>query len=113
MAQIVVRTGRPSMPKAAPVGASVRMPAFPVVVKSGFKSPGGGTLQGPPSPPTVPVEVVDVVSLVVDVAPPLPLEPGPAAPVSSPPPPQPELPLAQATTVRRAGTMTPRTVFDD
>src|SRR5580692_6126195 len=41
LAQVTVRTGRPSGPSGAPVGVSSRMPGFHVVVASGSSRPAG------------------------------------------------------------------------
>jgi hypothetical protein len=49
LAHIVVRTGNPSEPSAAPPGVSARIPGFQVVVEFGSRRPCGALLHGPPS----------------------------------------------------------------
>src|SRR5512140_1632513 len=90
VAQIVVRTGRPSSPSGFPVGVSARMPGFQVVVKSGLSRPGGAALHAPPSHVAGPASTFGAPSGPTPPSAPGPVlasTPGPLAPGASSPPP--------------------------
>src|SRR5579883_445818 len=54
VAQVVVRTGSPSLPSGWPVGASERMPGFHSVTREGSTSDAGGPHASPQLPASLP-----------------------------------------------------------